>query len=67
MAKKMECRIPTLAEAAVRRARAKIAAYMRETKVTRKIAITLIGEIKACLDRAGEVYDPFNHFIGEEM
>lgn len=65
MANGKEQRIPPMAAAAIRIARGKIAAYMRETKVTRKAAITLVGEIKACLDRAASLYDPFNHFIGE--
>ena len=66
MARKESVRIPAPAEASIRMARSKIAAYMREPKITRKAAVTLIGEIKACLDRAGEVYDPFNHYIGEK-
>lgn len=62
---KKEQRIPQVAETAIREARSKIAAYLREPKVTCKAAIMLVGEIKACLDRAGQVYEPFNHFIGE--
>lgn len=63
---KNQARISASAERAIRSARSKIAAYLREAKITKKAAVTLIGEVKACLDHAGMVYDPFNHFIGEE-
>ena len=67
MARKEQARISPLAETSIREARSKIAAYLREPKITRKAAITLVGEIKTCLDRAASVYDPFNPYIGEKI
>lgn len=58
-------RIPQEAERQIRRARSLIACYRQTKKVTKKDAVLLIGEIKGCLDIAGDHYDFFNHYIGE--
>ncbi|MBO5643060.1 MAG: hypothetical protein J6S51_03540 [Kiritimatiellae bacterium] len=58
-------RISQEAEKQIRRARSLIARFLLMTKVTKKEAVVLIGEIKSCLDIAGDHYDFFNHYIGE--
>jgi hypothetical protein len=58
-------RIPQEAERQIRRARGLIAEYRQKIKITKKDAVLLIGELKGCLDIAGDHYDFFNHYIGE--
>ena len=59
-------RIPQEAERQIRRARCLIAKYRQKTEITKKDTVLLIGELKGCLDIAGNHYDFFNHYIGED-
>lgn len=55
-----------LAAAQIRAARMLLDEFVRSPSTSYKLAVMTLGNVKFCLDRAGEFCDSFNHYTGEQ-